>query len=249
MVVNASPNGREEGADMRKQIRTIKALQKLKLLLPAVSMAISPMLAHADDPITILSNQPYALCAGAIAFVFDQVAYANCQILFGTSISSTLSYPPVPLTSQPGGNIETVNQHGIAWGSFIVSTYSPPVSLTSPQGNTAIYTCRGGSTGSYAQCDGGICFNSTTGTTFPGLGAIARGQIVCSCPITTAGHIGYQLFGPYPCLSGRDYDRLCNAAVRNGSTLYIGAPIGTPQLLAQKLNGGNPVTFNVCLMR
>jgi hypothetical protein len=28
----------------------------------------------ADEPFTILVNQPYALCAGAIAFVFDRVA-------------------------------------------------------------------------------------------------------------------------------------------------------------------------------
>ena len=146
----------------------------LKRLMAILGMAMSSMVAHAQEPLTQLDNQAYALCAGAISFVFDQVAYANCQSLFGTSISSTLSYPPVSLTGQPGGNIETVNQLGMRQGTFIVSTYSTPVSLTSPQGATALYTCPAGSTGSYAQCDGGICFRNTTNTTFPGLGPVFK---------------------------------------------------------------------------
>jgi hypothetical protein len=231
------------------QPRKVRA--KMAFFIGILGTALSGMVAHADDPFTILPNQAYALCAGAIAFVFDNVAYANCQILLGNSISLTHSYPSVPLTGQPAGNIATVNQQGIAWNSFIVSTYSPPTSATSPQGNTAIYTCRAGSIGSYAQCDGGLCFTSTTNTTFPGLGAVSSGQIVCSCPIATPSiatpRVGYQVFGPYPCLSSRDYDKLCNAPVYNGSTLYIGSPIGGPQLLAQKLNGGNPVRFNECV--
>jgi hypothetical protein len=229
-------------------IQTVKGRQKLALCVGALGMALSSMVAHADEPFTTLTNQTYALCAGAISFVFDQVAYANCQILLGTSISLTLSYPPVSATGQPGGNIETVNQQGAAWKSFIVSTYSPPLSLTSPQGNTAIYTCPARSTGSYAQCDGGICFRSTTSTTFPGLGAISGVQIVCSCPIESPS-TSYQIFGPYPCLNSRDQDKLCNAPVKNGSTLYIGAPTGTPRALALKLNGGNPVHLNECFAR
>jgi hypothetical protein len=122
----------------------------MKLLMATVGMAMSSMVAHAQGPLTQLDNQDYALCAGAISFVFDQVAYANCQILFGTSISLTLSYPPVSLTGQPGGNIETVNQLGMTQGNFIVSTYSTPASLTSPQGNTAVYTCPAGSTAAFA---------------------------------------------------------------------------------------------------
>jgi hypothetical protein len=67
---------------------------KMKLLMATLGMAMSSMVAHAQGPLTQLDNQAYALCAGAISFVFDQVAYANCQILFGTSISLTLSYLP-----------------------------------------------------------------------------------------------------------------------------------------------------------
>ena len=244
----------------------------LKRLMAILGMAMSSMVAHAQEPLTQLDNQAYALCAGAISFVFDQVAYANCQSTFGTSISSTLSYPPVSLTGQPGGNIETVNQLGMTQGNFIVSTYSTPTSLTSPRGTTALYTCPAGSTGSYAQCDGGICFRNTTYTTFPGLGPVSGQQIVCSCPIATpsASHqqqqqqqqqqgqqqqqdqqqqptVGYQIFGPHPCLQGKDRYNLCNAPVQNGSILYIGAPTGTPQALSRILNGGNPVKFNECL--
>jgi hypothetical protein len=181
--------------------RPQRVRQTMTLCIAALAAALSAIVARADDDgLTILSNQPYALCAGAIAFVFDQVAYANCQLLFGNSISATRAYPAVPLTNQPAGNIETVNQIGIAWSDFIVSTYSPSAGATSPQGNQAIYTCRPGSTGSYAQCDGGLCFNNTTGTTFPGLGTISNGQIVCSCPITnpvSTRRTGYEFVGPY----------------------------------------------------
>jgi hypothetical protein len=233
-------------------VQAVKGSPKKALCVCALGVALSGIVAHADEPLTTLTkpfstltNQTYALCAGGISFVFDQVAYANCQIMFGTSISLTLSYPPVPATGQPGGNIETVNQQGAAWNSFMVSSFSPPSSLTSPQGDTAIYTCRAGSTGSYAQCDGGICFRSTSNTTFPGLGSISSEHIVCSCPIASPS-ASYQIEGPYPCLNSEQQHELCNAPVRNGSTLYIGAPTGVPRALSRILNGGNPVYLNEC---
>jgi hypothetical protein len=220
--------------------------QKMALCAGTLTTALTGMATLADEPLVILVNQPYALCAGAIAFVFDQVAYANCAILFGNSISLRQDYPPVPLTGQPGGNIETVNQQGLASGSFIVSTYSPPASLTNPAGNTAVYTCRPGSKGSFAQCDGGLCFRSTTNRPFPGQGGVSMSQIVCSCPIASHPFVGYEYFGPYPCLSNREQDRLCNASVSNGSTLYIGATIGSAEILAKILNGGISVPLNKC---
>jgi hypothetical protein len=76
-----------------------------------------------EMPITILPNQPYALCAGAIAWVFDNVAYANCMVLNGNSISLTQSYPYVPATNQPAGDIQTVANQGAMSGTFKVSTY------------------------------------------------------------------------------------------------------------------------------
>ena len=207
------------------------------------------MVAQADEPpLTMLPNQTYALCAGAISFVFNQVAYANCEILLGTSISLTLSYPPVPATQQPGGNIATVNQQSAMSMSFMASTYSPPSSLTDPQGKTAIYTCPALSNGAYAQCDGGICFTSTSNTKFPGFGAISSGRIVCSCPIEHP-IASFQIFGPRPCSDSVQQEICNNAPVSNGSTLYIGAPTGVPEALARILNGGKPVRLNECPRR
>ncbi len=216
--------------------------------------------ARADDesfgPTTILQNQTYALCAGAVSFVFDNIVYARCQIKHGNSISLTLNYPAVTLPGQPSvvidtqGNIQTVNAEGNKEGAFMVSTYSPPIEATSPRpaGTEAIYTCRAGSAGSYAQCDGGICFKNTTGKSFPGLGLVSSSEIVCSCPVETPGQstlIGYQVIGPYPCLPRKNYNLLCNAPARNGSTLYIGAPTGVYKALALALNN-SPANFNEC---
>ena len=86
----------------------------------------------------------------------------------------------------------------------MISTYSLPESIASPQGGAAAYTCSGGGdSGAYTQCDGGICFRSTEETTFPGFDKpVPKGQIICSCPITEASSgskQGYQIMGPYPC--------------------------------------------------
>jgi hypothetical protein len=58
-----------------------------------------------------------------------------------------------------------VNAAG-ANNKYMVSTYSLPEQIASPQGDRAVYTCEGGkSGGAYAQCDGGLCFRSTEETT------------------------------------------------------------------------------------
>ena len=214
---------------------------KVAMALVAVGMTLSGSAgaqtssAKICSAFTILKDQQYALCAGASSFIFDKVAYAKCTIQpKGNSISAPLKYP----CSDPKGcNIETVNQEGLENGSFIASTYSPP------KGNVAVYTCNT-APGSYAQCDGGICFTSTKDTTFPGLGDVEEGEIVCSCPITTTSD-SYQVFGPTPCPKrASDYDAICGAGITaddNGFTpLYIGAPTGIPVLLAECLNGKPP---------
>ena len=130
--------------------------------------------------------------------------------------------------------METVNRTGKKQNSYMVSTFSPPTSAF------GVYVCPAGSAGSYAQCDGGICFRSTSGTAFPGLGSVAQGEIVCSCPVVTPGptaQLNYFQAGPLPCLKGADYKLLCNAPVKNGSTLYIGAPAPTLSYLTKLLNG------------
>jgi hypothetical protein len=78
---------------------------------------------------------------------------------------------------------------------------------------------------------------------------VGRGEIVCACPITMpsiALRIGYQIAGPYPC--DPSFYRYCSAKVANtrtGSTVMVGAPIGTARFLARRLYGEVP-PLNVC---
>jgi hypothetical protein len=220
----------------------------------SVGLTKTPVLSKICSKFTYLDNQDYALCAGAKSWNFDGVTYAKCKKQNGTSISLPLNYPTTSPASNPAtlaGNVEDVNKEGIANNTYVVSTYNPPAEATKRGGSLALYTCN--RKGSYAQCDGGICFNGTTGTSFPGVGAIASDEILCSCPITTTS-TSYQVYGPSACPTTKaDYDAICgsgNEANKNGKILMIGAPTTSPKLLAQCLNLHNnvstTVTFNTC---
>ena len=195
--------------------------------------------ASSRSPFIILDNQTYALCAASSCFVFNDVAYCKCDVEFGDSISEKLAF-------DNGQDVCTVNKEGVKNG-YMVSTFSPPPSNP----NQAIYTCpgatpgRAGSNGAYAQCDGGICFKSTQGKSFPGFdGALAEDEIICSCPITEQSPkeaVGYQIAGPYPCQ--QSFFENCSSAVANnntGSTLFVGAPTGTFDFLSKLLTGSVP---------
>ena len=166
-----------------------------------------------NNPNTALWNQEYALCAGAISFNFDGVTYAKCRKKDGNSLGLTHAYP--------GGDVQTVNNIGNAAdnGSFMVSTYSPP-----DPSIYATYGCK--APGSFAQCDGGICFTNTSGKNFPGVGPVAENEIICSCPITTSSN--YHVWGPADCPSTRrEYDAICakgskKATRADGTILRIG---------------------------
>jgi hypothetical protein len=189
----------------------------------------------------ICKNQTYALCAAARCNVYDGVAYCQCDVKHGDSISL-----PFPMGNQ---DVCSINAAG-ANNKYMISTYSLPDSIASPQAGGAAYTCSGDDGGAYAQCDGGICFTSTEETTFPGFDKpVPKGQIICSCPITQASSgsaQGYQILGPYPC--DKSFFKYCKSATANsktGSTIYVGAPIGTAQALAIQLNGSVP-PINEC---
>jgi hypothetical protein len=193
----------------------------------------------------ICTNQTYALCAVAKCFVFNGVAYCKCDVKSGDSISSTFNFG----TDQ---DVCTANAEG-AKNGYIVSTFSVPESVVAPNGNKALYNCRAKtSDGAYAQCDGGICFTSTEGQSFPGFDKpLGEHKIMCSCPITVAdpatAKLGFQIAGPYPCQAS--YFENCTSAVANtktGSTVYVGAPTGSARVLAQMLNGSVP-PLNKCI--
>jgi hypothetical protein len=189
----------------------------------------------------ICHDQTYALCAVASCFVFNGVAYCTCDVEHGDSIS-------LPFNYDTGEDVCSVNAAG-AGNGYMVSTFSVPNSVIAPRGDKALYTCPGAtSTGAYAQCDGGLCFQRSTQTqTFPPDSAtpLQPNQIICSCPITVADPgtdtFGYQIAGPYPCQ--RSFFENCSSQVSNdqtGTTIYVGAPTGTARLLARLLNGTVP---------
>ena len=173
----------------------------------------------------VCSGQTYALCAVASCFVLDDVAYCKCDVLSGDSISLSDAFGN-------GQNICSVNAEG-AENGYMASTFSLPDSVVAPGGSQALYTCPAStSTGAYAQCDGGLCFTSTEGQSFPGFSEpLTDGEIICSCPITLANPatamVGYQIAGPYPCQ--KSFFQNCKRATaskKNGSQIYVGAPTG-----------------------
>jgi len=187
----------------------------------------------------VCKDQTYALCAAARCNVLDGVAYCQCDVKHGDSIS-------LPFPMGKDEDVCSINAAGAA-NKYMVSTYSLPEAIVAPHGDQAIYTCPGESSdGAYAQCDGGVCFRSTEETTFPGFDKpVPKGQIVCSCPITQASPgiaaQGYSILGPYPC--DKSFFKYCKGAAANsktGSTIYVGAPPGTAQALAVQLNGKVP---------
>jgi hypothetical protein len=153
--------------------------------------------AMAGSSFKVCKDQTYALCAAARCNVYDGVAYCQCEVKHGDSIS-------LPFPMGKGEDVCSINAAG-ANNKYMVSTYSLPEQIVSPQGGSAAYTCASEtSDGAYAQCDGGLCFRSTEETTFPGFDKpVPKGQIICSCPITQAkpgtSTAGYQIMGPYPC--------------------------------------------------
>jgi hypothetical protein len=200
-----------------------------------------PTSAGAAPGFKICNDQTYALCAVASCFVFDQVAYCKCNVKSGDSISLPYNFED--------GDICTVNAQGPGNG-FMMSTFSVPDSILAG-GNKAIYNCPAGSDGAYAQCDGGFCFTSTRGKTFPGSDQpLKKGEIICSCPITLADpsrdFVGYQIAGPFPCQD--EFFANCqsaNAHTRTGGTIFVGSPTGTARALTRELTGSVPA-FNHC---
>jgi hypothetical protein len=221
----------------------------LALMVAAGGPADSEDAAHAPTSIAprffkICQSQSYALCAVASCFVFNGLAYCRCNVESGDSIS-------LPFELGQGADVCSVNAEG-AQNGYMVSTFSLPASVVAPDGDKALYDCPAATAdGAYAQCDGGLCFTSSEGQSFPGFNQpLQQHQIICSCPITVADPatavVGYQIAGPFPCR--RSFFRNCQAATANansGSRIYVGAPTGTARLLARKLYGDVP-PLNEC---
>lgn len=180
------------------------------LLSGTIIWADNPDTCEPEDGFLILNNQSYALCATADCFSFNQLAYCKCDLLRGDSIS-------LPFDFGDNQNICTLNQQGKKNG-YRASTFSFPEEGEFPTGKIALYTCPGEANkdkyvnlghparGSYAQCDGGLCFTSTMDKLFPGFNdRLRRNEIMCSCPFSTICEpasvnlqgLGYQISGIY----------------------------------------------------
>ena len=222
---------------LRPVLWSVALLGALLVLAPTAPFAATEAAATTDKGFQICENQTYALCAAAKCFVFDGVSYCQCDVEKGDSIS-------LPFNTKEG-NVCDINADGVGNG-YMISTFSLPPSVLKKGGDQAIYTCPAEtSNGAYAQCDGGFCFRSTQGQEFPGLGKVAKDEIVCSCPITTAdpstAKTGFQIIGPYPCQ--KSFFKNCQApkaSDKTGKSIYVGAPTGTPRILTKELYGRVP---------
>lgn len=229
--------------------------------VPSVAFHLDPPLTP-EPPFIVCQDQTYALCAAASCFVYNLVAYCQCEIEKGDSISLQLSFS----TSTGEENVCDVNAQGKTNG-FMVSTFSlPPAVLKG--GPSAVYTCPGtANEGSgvpapvnYGQCDGGIGFTSTTSKTFPGFEGKLHKEVIASCPIATdktlgsSNAFGYQVFGPYhpqaPVGQRCDATGCASCSVpnpeANGSIIPVGAPTGVGKFLTKQLTGSVPA-INECL--
>jgi hypothetical protein len=239
---SADDQSRSRNANVVDQLLAELGANPSTIARSSVPKCSSPASLTSPNPFRILDNQTYALCAVASCFVFNEVAYCKCDVLNGDSISLTLKFDDQ--------NVCTVNEEGVQNG-YMVSTFSVPPSA-GPGGDQAIYTCPSGSNGAYAQCDGGICFKSTQGKSFPGLDTLEPNEIVCSCPITEQNPlnpVGYQISGPYPCQ--QSFFENCKRKTANsntGSMIQVGSPAGAADLLSKLLTGSVPPA-NRCFLR
>jgi hypothetical protein len=246
----------------------MEALQRttLALAILGATFSASPSAAQPHDPeppFVVCDDQRYALCATAECFVYNQVAYCACDVLKGDSISEQLSFDS-PIGER---NVCSVMTQG-RFNGYMVSTYSFPGNV-GEGGNTAVYSCPGEANAdggvaapvAYAQCDGGICFNSTIARYFPGFPErLQANEIICSCPIATAASPGssnpngFQISGPYfpDAPQGERCDPAacaqCSVAnpTANGATLRVGAAAGVPNFLTLRLYGPPLPGSNQC---
>jgi hypothetical protein len=196
----------------------------------------------------------FALCAIAQCTTIDKVAYCKCEVLNQESISLPYNYTEKGTKK----NVCNLLLDGVNNG-FTVSTYATPVQVLTDYKpaveklgpKMALYTCNPKTNPKAlnalsAQCDGGICFNSTSGKKFPGMGNVKSNEIICSCPITKGTSVGFQIAGPYPC-DKNFYKKQCEvqSTTLTGTVINVGATTGSASLLSKELDGMLP-SLNRC---
>ncbi len=215
-------------------------------------------------PVSKRDSKTFALCATATCWTLDNVAYCKCDVMHEKSISLPFNYRE----DGEKRDVCDILQDGVGNG-FTVSTYATPRELEADYDPAteklgaplALYDCdsrNGRQAGYSAQCDGGLCFNSTRGKDFPGFGRLKKSEIICSCPPVTSPPTGFQITGPWNCAPGdpntdghccdRAYQaRLCGVSKvsRTGTEIAVGAPTGVATTLSRLLDGKAPA-INRC---
>ncbi|WP_444996206.1 hypothetical protein [Aliikangiella sp. IMCC44359] len=214
-------------------------------------------------PISDKQPNTFALCATATCWTLDGVAYCKCDVMNEKSISISFDYEENGQSKNVCNLLLDGNNNGFTVSTYatprqIETDYNPKIEKLGPP--MGYYTCPtlSGSQAYGAQCDGGICFQSTQGQYFPGLGHIKRGEIVCSCPPTLSSSPGFQIAGPWNCEPGDTnennqccdksyYDQMCfvTNVKSTGTKLAVSAPIGGAKAFSILLDG-KPPSLNTC---
>src|SRR5215471_15589557 len=105
----------------RRFVALAFALGALGLPGPSALAARGDLLGDPETPFAICRNERYALCATAQCFVYGEVAYCECDVMLGSSISLADSF------ATPTGEEDVceVNREGV-FNGYMVSTYSLP---------------------------------------------------------------------------------------------------------------------------
>jgi hypothetical protein len=90
-----------------------------------ISCGVSARSNAPSESFKVCKNQTYALCAAARCDVYDGVAYCQCDVKHGDSIS-------LPFPMGKDEDVCSVNAAG-ADNKYMISTYSLPESIASPQ--------------------------------------------------------------------------------------------------------------------
>ncbi|MGI9273307.1 MAG: hypothetical protein ACR2PT_00430 [Endozoicomonas sp.] len=218
-------------------------------------------------PVSEGAPDTFALCATASCWTLDNVAYCKCDVMNEKSISLPFHY----VEDGARKDVCDLLLEGVDNG-FTVSTYATPRQIEADYKPVeeklgpplAIYTCTNSDdspAGYSAQCDGGLCFTSTQGKDFPGIGPVADDEIICACPPVPSPPEGFQISGPWlcapddrnadgQCCDKAFHDRLCSVdkVTHTGTELVVGAPIGVDTLLSKKLDGSVPA-LNRCVFQ
>ena len=162
-----------------------------------------------------------------------------------------MSYVPSP-NSMPGNRASPCVQRCLVPSACWRRFKTDPL-LNFRSASTALYSCN--KAGAYAQCNGGLCFNSTIGKPFPKIGPLGSDEIICSCPVVASN--SYHVTASATCPTTQaQYDQTCGAGVSteqsaNGVSVYVGSdgpPAGTLALntLYRATFGGSPSPESVC---